>query len=136
MFAAREQNLDLLLQAEREILKLLHAHDHVHYSRCNTYVFPCDEKRTNSDIYKDLVEHGYTASITGDTFSAVHGDLITEWFNKQTKGKGDPFRSGYSSKLADFNTYVRTMHIHAQLHREMKIKLMINNSSSHKELSP
>ena len=138
VFAAREQNLDLHLPAEREILKLLHAHDHVHYSRCNTFqhVFLCDEKRTNSDIYKDLVEHGYIASITGDTFSAVHGDLITEWFNKQTKGKGGLFRSGYSTKLSAVNTYVRTMHIHAQLHLEMKIKLMINTSSSHKDLSP
>ena len=133
VFAAREQNLDLYLKAEREILKLLH----VHYSRCNTHsMYSCDEKRTNSDIYKDLVEHGYTASITGDTFSAVHGDLITEWFNKQTKGKDGPFRSGYSTKLSAVNTYIRTMHIHAQLHREMKSKLVINTSSSHKDLSP
>ena len=37
VFAARGQNLDLHLQAEREILKLMHAHDHVHYSRYNTF---------------------------------------------------------------------------------------------------
>ena len=81
-----------------------------------------------------MSQHGYSVSVTGVPFTAVHGDLITEWFNKQTKGKGGPFRSGYSTKISSLNTYVRTMHIHADLHQEMKTMLMINTSSTHKEM--
>ena len=92
-------------------------------------------KDKNSDLYQELTKHGYSASVTGDRFTAVPGDLITEWFNKQTKGKGGPFRSGFSTKVSAVNTYVRTMHIHARLHQEMKLLLRINTSSTHKEMT-
>ena len=137
VFAAREQNIDLHIQAEREFVIMAHGLDHPNYARYNSYqhVLLSEAKRNNTELYRELKEHGFTASVTGDAFSAVHGDLIVEWFNKQTKGKGGPFRSGYSTRISSVNTFVRTMHIHARLQREMNMILMIRTSSMHKELT-
>ena len=38
------------------------------------HVFLLEQRRNNTMAYKDLLEYGYTASLTGDEFSAVHGD--------------------------------------------------------------
>ena len=36
-----------------------------------------------SPAFKDLNELGFGGSITGDKFSAIHGDLHTELFNRE-----------------------------------------------------
>ena len=136
--AARESDIEMHLQAEKEFLKLVFAFDHVHYSRYNTFqhVFLNNEKRLDSDVYQDLLIHGHVASVTGDTFSGVSGDLLCEWFNKETKGSAAPFRSGYSTEMKALNTWVRTSHIHCALKSNLKQKLRIHTSCIHKELSP
>ena len=34
-------------------------------------------------------------SISGQKFYSIHGDLVTELFNKETKGTAGPFRAGF-----------------------------------------
>ena len=56
--------------------------------------------------FQELEYHGYGGSITGSTFSSLHGDLLTELFNKETKGTAGPIRSGFSTNTAAVNTLV------------------------------
>ena len=92
------------------MLKLVFAFDHVNYSRYNSYhhIFLTEVKRLNSPAYQDLKHSGYGASLTGSHVSGLHGDLMTELFNKETKGTAGPFRSGYSTDMQSVNTWVRT----------------------------
>ena len=57
-------------------------------------------KRTEHPAFHDLKTKGYGRSISGGKFSTIYGDLITELFNKETKGIAGPFRSGFSKNLS------------------------------------
>ena len=74
-------------------------------------------------------------SISGDPFSTIPGDLITELFNKETKGTGGPFRAGFSTNIEAVNKWVRTIHIHAKLRKMVRTTLHIKSSSKHKEVT-
>ena len=52
------------------------------------------ERRLNSRAYRDLLLNGHTASTTGNNFIGVSGDLLTEWFNKETKESSGRFKLG------------------------------------------
>ena len=52
-----------------------------------------DEERSN-----ELKEKGFCASFTGDIFSTIHGGLVTELFNKETKGTSVDFRCNFSRR--------------------------------------
>ena len=86
--AVREFDLETRLEAKREMLKLVFAFDHVNYARYNSYqqVLLTEEKRLNSPAYQDLKQYGYGASLSGSRFSGLHGDLVTELFNKGNRG--------------------------------------------------
>ena len=94
------------------------------------------EKRLNSPAYQDLKHYGYGASLTGSRFNGLHGVLMTELFNKETKGAAGPFRSGYSTDMQSVNTWVRTSHIHCRLRIELKQKMRLLTFATHKELTP
>ena len=70
--------------------------------------------------------------MSGDPFSTIHGDLITELFNKETKGTGGPFRTGFSTNS---ESVVRTIHIHAVLRKALRTSLHMKFSSKHKEVT-
>ena len=89
--------------------------------------------RRNPRAYNDLMERGFEASITGQKFSSIHGDLITELFNKQTKGTSAPFRSGFSTDFEAVNRWISTIHIHCKLREALRKELVIKTSSTHKE---
>ena len=74
-------------------------------------------------------------SYLGEKFATVHGDLVTEYFNRETKGTAGPFRSGYSTNVDTTNKWVKTVHIHAKLWLAMRDKLNIKTTSMHKELT-
>ena len=38
----------------------------------------------------DLTQRGFGGSLSGDLFSCLHGDLVTEIFNGQTKRQAGP----------------------------------------------
>ena len=64
------------------------AYDHHNYTRYNTYqnVYLSDLKQSNHAAFEQLQSKGMDGSITGEQVSVIHGDLITELFNKETKG--------------------------------------------------
>ena len=63
-------------------------------------------------------------------FANVHGDLVTEYFNKETEGTAGPFRLGYSRNLDVHSKWRSNIHLHAKL-RMLKLK----TSSKHRELT-
>ena len=70
---------------------------------------------TNTNAFNDLCIQGYGATSTGDPFNAIHGDLVTEHFNRETKGTAGPNRAGYISNENTVNKWIMTLHIHSQL---------------------
>eukprot|EP00795_Rhopilema_esculentum_P015673 gene15673-6963_t len=78
---------------------------------------------------------GYGANYLGRKFATVHGVLVTEYFNRETKRTAGPFSSGYSTNIDTTNKWVKTVHIHAKLRLAMRDKLNINTTSTHKELT-
>ena len=75
------------------------------------------------------------ASSTGHVFSKIHGDLVTELFNKETKGTSAPFRCGFSTNIDNVNTWVNTIHIYAMLKVALGQQLHHKTSSKQKELT-
>ena len=135
--AVRESNIEKHLQAERQMLKQVFAFDHQNYARYVSYqhVFLRELQRNNHPAFRDLVVHGYGANISGQRFASIHGDLVTELYNRETKGTAGPFRSGYSTDIQATNTWVKTAHIHAKLRVAFRDKLRFKTSSVHKELT-
>ena len=78
--------------------------------------------------FQELKIKGMSGSLTGDTFSAIHGDLMTELFNRETKGTSGPFRSGFSTDIDAVNTWVNTIHIHAMLRKGLHRLLHMKTS--------
>ena len=90
--AVRDNNLELHLQAEREMVEQCIAFDHINYFRYMGYqqVYLRHRQQTIHPAFKELCERGFGCSITGQAFSSLHGDLITEIFNGQTKRQAGP----------------------------------------------
>ena len=88
--SARESNIDLHFECERQFLSLAHAFDHVNYARWGSFqhVKLEEMKRLATDAYRNLQTVGWTASQTGGKFNAVHGDYICERQNADTKSTG------------------------------------------------
>ena len=57
--AVRENNFEKHLQAERKLLELIFAFDHVNYARYNTYqhLFLSNSKNDSDNVYNNLVSH-------------------------------------------------------------------------------
>jgi hypothetical protein len=83
--------------------------------------------------FTELSERGFGGSLSGEKFSAIHGDLITEMYNGETKGTAGPFRSGYNTDITTVNTWVKTSHIHARVRTEFKKNINLCTSAVHKE---
>ena len=118
------------------MLKQLFAFDHKNYARYLSYqhVLLNDMRMTNVQAFQDLKVRGFRANYTGSKFATVHGDLVTEYFNRGTKGTAGPFRLGYSNNVDLVNNRVGTVQIHAKLRMAMREKLNIKTSSTHKEV--
>ena len=136
--AVRESNIELHLQAERNMIPLTFAFNHINYARYCTYqhVLLRSWQNEQSPAFQDLSELGFGGSITGDKFSAIHGDLHTELFNREAKGTAGPYRSGFSTNVNAVNTWIATSHIHSKLRVALKQQLFLKTSSVHKENTP
>ena len=135
--AVRECDLERHLQSERDMLKLTFAFDHQHYASYCIYqhVYLRNLEQQDHPAFMEMKERGFGGSISGGAFSTIHGDLITELFNKQTKGTAGPFRCGFSKNMEAVNTWVRTIHIHCKLRETFREQLLIKTSSVHKEVT-
>ena len=105
--AVRESTFERQLQSERNMLSLTFAFDHQNYARYGSYQHPYlnNLKISNPQAYEDLLNRLFGGSITGQSFSTIHGDLITELFNGQTKGTAGPFRAGFSTDIGVVNSW-------------------------------
>ena len=92
--------------------------------------------RTHKSIAKDLITNVYGASSSGDSFSVIHGDLVIEHFNKETKGTAGRFCSDYSTDIHAINKWIKTSHIHSKNMNNVEKKLNVFTSQVHKEITP
>ena len=88
-------------QAERNMIYLAFAYDHQNYAHYNTYqnVYLSHLKQIDHSAFNGLKTKGNGGSITGGTFPAIHVNLFTELFNRETKGTAGPFCSGFSTDI-------------------------------------
>ena len=134
--AVREENLCWHIEAEWEMLSLNFAFNHQNYARYCSYQhvflqYMCTE---NKQAFQHLSERGFGASGSGEKFISVHGDLITEHFNKLTKDTAGPFRAGFSTDISAVNTWVCTIHMHCKLREKFRNMVAFKTSSKHNEL--
>ena len=117
------------------MLQLIHAFDHVHYLRYLTYQHVTFSyfKMTKHPIFSDLKINGFAAQYSEEKFSAVHGDLVTEYYNRETKSCHGPFRLGFSTNVSVMNKWVMNINSHAQLQKELRGTLSMKVNSTHKE---
>ena len=77
------------------------------------------------------MQNGYGGSITGELFSTVHDDLITETtINREVKTRGGPMQGGFSTDITAVDTSVKTSHIIANLRVKLKERLKVHKVSS------
>ena len=98
--AVREQDIERHLQAERDMVKHCFAFDHVNYARYMSFqhVYLRDLERKNHPAFSEMKLRGFGGSLSGAPFSNIHGDLITEVFNGETKRSAGPYRAVYSTE--------------------------------------
>ena len=74
--AARESDIELHLQCERQFLILAHAFDHHNYAKWETYQYLSFSamKQSSERRFESLKTVGFTASKTGGVFNSVPGD--------------------------------------------------------------
>ena len=86
--AVPEKNFERHLLAECEVVKYYFAFDHINYARYMSYqqVYLQELQRINSNAIMDLTQRVFGGSLSGVSFSCLHGYLITEIFSELTKG--------------------------------------------------
>ena len=133
--AVREKNFEWYLQAEREMIKYCFTFAHINYPRYlkyqHVYLRTLQSKR--SKTVADLDERGFGGPLSGQPFTSLHGDLITEIFNGQTKCQAGPHAAGFSTGINKVNDWVRTAHIHAKFRCIFTEKIKLQTNSCHKE---
>ena len=137
--SVREKSIERHMQAERALLPQLFAFKHVNYARYLTYqhvTLSCLHD-TNPTAWQELKDYGFGGSLSGDPFSTVQWDYITETtVNREVKTKAGPMHGGYSTSLQATDTFIKTSHLMAKVRAALKEKLHILTSSTHKEVSP
>ena len=100
-----ECNIDQHLQAERNMIFLAFGYDHQTYARYNTYqnAYLSNLKPIHLSAFHNLKIKGIGRSIIGEKFSAIHYNLLPEFFNKEVKGNTDPNCSGFSKDIDTVN---------------------------------
>ena len=69
-----------------------------------------------------------------DVFSAIHGDLVTELFNKEIKGRCGPFPCMFNTNTDSVNTSFKTIIALTILKVALK-QFHFKTSSKHKKLT-
>ena len=92
--SVRGGNIELHLEAEGDMLKHLFAFNHLNYARYLSYqhILLNNLKVNNTSSFQDLAVRGMGANYSGNKFASVHGDLVTEYLNREIKGTARPFR--------------------------------------------
>ena len=126
---------DFHMEGERDMLKYCFAFDHVNYARYMSfqYVYLSDLEAKGDPANDNLIKRGIRESLSGDKFSSIHGDLITEGFSGETKRQAGPHISGFSTNVDAVNTCIKTTYIHTKLRKKFNDTIRLTTDSHHKE---
>ena len=111
--AYQDENIELHLQAQKELLTLLFAFNHQNYSRYLTYhhIELQALKQKFFSAYEQLKTYGIRATLTGRKFSTIPGDLVTEvTVNQEVKIRDSPMRGGYSTSVETVDDFILNTH--------------------------
>ena len=134
----RERNMELHLQALQQLIPMLFAFNHPNYSRylTHSHILLSNLKTDDPDAYEDLSLYGPGVSLSGNVFSSIPGDLVTEIGpNRESKIRGGPMRGGYSKSPENVDEFYKNSHKLAKLRRHVKDRFLIKTSSGHNETS-
>ena len=84
---------------------------------------------------KDLSQRGFSGSLSGDSFSYLYVDLMTN-IQRSNKIQARPHCAGFSTDIVKVNAWVATSHIHAKVRQTRLEKIQLNTSTNHKECTP
>ena len=102
--AVQEKSIETHLAVERALLPKCFAFGHMNYARYLTFqhVNLQNVKVNCPDSWEDLVQNSFGGSLSGEPFSTIHRDLITETtINHEVKVRRGPMQSGYSTNVHD-----------------------------------
>jgi len=85
-------------------------------------------KTDDPDAYDDLFLYDPGVSLSGDKFSSIPGDLVTEIGpNCESKIHGGPMRGGYSTSPEAIDRFYRNSHKLAKLRKHVKDRLTMKH---------
>ena len=133
--AVRENNFERHLYAECEIVKYCFVFDHINFTCYVSHqqVYLRELQYISSNAIIDLTQRDFGGSLSGDSFSCLYGDLITEWTNQKA---GIPHSAGFSTEIAKVNIFVATSHIHVKVRQTLSDKIQLNTRVNYKECTP
>ena len=76
-------------------------------------------QRIDSNVMMNFTQRDFGGSLSGDSFSYLHGDLITEILNGQTETQAGLHSAGFSIDITKVNTWVATSHVHAKVRQTL-----------------
>ena len=102
------------LQAENILFCESFAYDHQNDAHYGAFQHVNLQSLTKDDEerFNKPKENESDSCLTEYVFSTIHCDLVTELFNKETKGSSGPFHCGFSTNSNSVNTWVNTIHIY------------------------
>ena len=125
--AVRENSTELHLAAERSMLPRCFAFNHPNYCWYVTgqHVNLPALSSQKVETWKDLLADGFGGSMSGESFSTIHSDLITEAaITRKVKVRGGPMRVGYSSSEETTDLLSKPVyHGYYQIKTERKIDI-------------
>ena len=133
--AHREKNIRIHLQAHSDVLSLSFAFSHQNYVRYlnQHHVELTNLSFTKPQAFPDLEIFGPGDSLSGNKFSTIPGDLVTEVaIYREVKAIGGPMRGGRSVSINAEN-FILNSHMLAKLKKELKNKMNLKTDSNQKE---
>lgn len=124
---ARENSTELHLAVERSMLPKCFPFNHPNYCRYLTahHVNLSALSIQNGETWEDFLANGFGDSMSGETFSTIHGDLITEaTITGEVKVRSGPMHGGYSSSEKTSDLLSKPVcHGYYQIKTERKIDM-------------
>ena len=136
--AHREKNIRIHLQAHSDVLSLSFAFSHQNYVRYlnQHHVELTNLSFTKPQAFSNLEIFGPGDRLSGNKFSTIPGDLVTEVaIYREVKVRGGPVRGGHSVSINAEN-FILNSHMLVKLKKELKKKMNLKTESNHKESTP
>ena len=136
--AHREKNIRIHLQAHSDVLSLSFAFSHQNYVRYlnQHHVELTNLSFTKPQAFSDLEIFGPGDSLSGNKFSTIPRDLVTEVaIYREVKVRDGPMRGGHSASINAEN-FILNSHMLPKLKKELKNKINLKTESYHKESTP